>query len=163
MSTAPSTQPAARIFAVQSFPELDLWNWPLIDGGWRAAPIVVGTAAVAAFAWQMADSLAMGLLTAVVLMLAMWRFWLPVRYHVRGRGIIENCLGRQRLIPWRAIAQCRLRKRGVVLLFRNQDLLFDGFGAKYIDGRDQRDRLIEVINFYQQPDPTASPRSDRAP
>ena len=160
MSTAPSTQPAARVYAVQSLPELDLWNWPLIDSGWRAVPIVVGTAAVAVVAGKTSHSLAMGLLTGVVLMMAMWRFWLPIRYYVRGRGIIENCLGRRRLIPWRAIAECRLRKRGVVLLFRNEDLLFDGCGAKFIDGRDQRDRLVEVINFYRQPDSTSTSRSD---
>jgi hypothetical protein len=133
-------------------PEFDIWNWPLVDGGWRAAPVVVGTAALATYAGRVADSLAMGLITAGVLVLSTWRFWLPVRYHVRSRGIVENCLGRRRLIPWQAIRHCHLRKRGVVLRFRKPDQWIDVDGIRYLEGRNQRGQLAECIHYYRQPD-----------
>jgi hypothetical protein len=153
MSTSRSTQLAGRAYAVATLPELDIWNWPLVDGGWRSWLVVLGTLSAGAVAWRISSSPLMGLLSSVVLMLSMWRFWLPVRYHIHGRGIIENCLGRRRLIPWRSIEQCRLRKHGVVIRLDPKQLWFDGFGATYIQGRDQQESLAAVIHFYRKTDP----------
>jgi hypothetical protein len=141
-----------RAYSAATLPELDLWNWPLVHGGWRSWLIVAGTLAVGAAAGWVSASPLMGLLSTVAVMLSMWRFWLPVRYYIRGRGIVEEYLGRRHLIAWRSIKHCRLRKQGVVILFDDKQLLMDAFGAKYIEGRDQQEQLAAVINFYRQSD-----------
>jgi hypothetical protein len=153
MSTSRSTPSSSRAYAVAALPELNLRNWPLLHGGWRSWLVVLATLALGLTAWRAAGSAAMGLMSSGVLMLSMWRFWVPVRYYIRGRGIVEECLGRRRLIAWRSIKQCRLRNRGVVLLFDDKQLLFRGFGARYIEGRDQQEQLAAVISFYRQSDP----------
>jgi hypothetical protein len=153
MSTTRSTSASGRIPSPGAFPELNLRNWPLGQNGWRSWLVVVGTAGMGLVAAGVSGSVAMGILSSGVLMLSMWRFWIPVRYYIRSRGIVEQSLGRRRLIPWHAIRQCRLRKQGVVLLLDDKQLLFDGLGAKYIEGQDQQQSLVAAINFYRQSDP----------
>ena len=153
MSTAPSSPHSSGRYSVGSLPEFDVRNWPLIDGGWRSVLVVVATVMVGFLSSRISGSRPMGLLASLALMLAMWPFWLPVRHSIRGRGIVVNCLGYRRMIPWRLVKRWRLRKRGVVLLFHDKDLFFDGFRSKYIDGRGRRDELIETVQFYCRPDP----------
>jgi hypothetical protein len=159
VSTARTKTPAARNTRLASFPETDLWNWPLLDGGWRAWLVVGGTLGLGLWAWRLSESVAMAVLACLALMLAMLPFWLPTRYHLRGRGIVVSGLGRRRLIPWDAIEDYRVRRRGIVIVLRSRNVCFDGFGAKYIDGRGRRDELVAVIDFYRQAatGPTSTP------
>jgi hypothetical protein len=146
---------------VESFPDLDVRNWPLVDCGWLGVLVVVLTLALGVMAWRMTESPAMGLTACSAIALSMWQFWLPVRYRLRGRGIIRDCLGHRRLIPWRAIEDCRLLTRGVAIRLRRQDVLLDLFTEHYIGGREQRDELLAAIESYRQADMLGAPGSSQ--
>ncbi len=92
----------------------------------------------------------MGLLAMAAVVVSMWRFWLPVHYRLQGRGIEQVCLGWRRLIPWRSVRQCRIQRRGVLILFERDDVLFGRFLASYVEWHDSREEVVDAIHFYCQ-------------
>jgi hypothetical protein len=94
--TRPSTtQPAAHAAAVRS--------WPARAAG-RGA--VVPVAALAAACWLASASTGsrlFGLGTALVLLAATWRYWLPVDFELDYSGIVQQVGRRRWRIPWGSI------------------------------------------------------------
>ena len=90
----------------------------------------------------------MALLSAGVLVIAMWRFWLPVRFQLTAEGISQFCLGRRRLIPWPGIVRYAVLPRGVVLFFDHGDSPLSWLSTLYLGWRGEPDRVLAMIDFF---------------
>jgi hypothetical protein len=145
-SSAVSESAAAAGSSIPS--EVLLLNWPLVQDGWRSVVYATGTFAVATAAGLLSHSVAMALLTGLVLVVAMWRFWLPVRFQLTAEGISQFCLGRRRLIPWLGIVRYAVLPRGVLLFFDPGDSPLSWLSTLYLGWRGEPDRVLAMVDFF---------------
>ena len=128
-------------------PEVVVRNWPLVDGGWLRVVVALGTVAVGSIAWWQTENVALALASILAVGMSMWRFWLPVVFRIHRRGIDERCLIWRRSVGWRNIQACRMLERGALVRCRPVEQ-FDGRPLRYIEWHDQREAVIEALNFY---------------
>ena len=128
-------------------PAVSVRNWPLIDGGWRSLLTVAATVSLGIVALLQSHSTSMAILTMAAVILAMWRFWLPVHYHIHRRGIDERCLFWHRTIGWRHIQGCQMLRRGALIRCRPEgdDL---PVRVRFIEWHRQRQAIVEALTFY---------------
>jgi hypothetical protein len=124
---------------------LRLTNWPLVDDGPRAWPLIVTGFGLSVFAGYWSQSIAMGALCLAVINLAIWRIWIPVYFELGPKGIGQTTLGRPSKTPWKAIARYEITRRGVVLLPENNRI---SFRSIYIRWRERREQLLELVRYY---------------
>jgi len=96
-------------------------SWPLRDAFPASLLVPAGIAGLALLAAWTADNHLPGAAVAAVLVVALWRYFLPVGYHVDSTGITETIFRRRRHIPWHAVRRCELKRRGLVL-FRERNV-----------------------------------------
>ncbi len=138
--------------------EVLLRNWPLVHDGWRSLGVVLGTVLTAAAAYWLSGSWAMTVLTAVVLVSSMWRFWLPVRYQLTAEGIGQFSLGRRRLIPWPAVVRYRVLRRGVLLCFDRSASPLAQLATVYLAWGDQREQVMSMVDVFTRRGHASAPR-----
>lgn len=128
--------------------ELSLVDWPLRDQPLRSAAWLLVIAAIALYAVIELGSVSFAMTAAAVMLVCLWRVWIPVRYEFGPRGITQHVLGRSRRIGWRDIARCELRRRGVLLVPDDDSSpagALRGWFIRY--GREER-RLRDLIELY---------------
>ncbi len=128
--------------------DLRLKNWSLVDDAPRAWSAIVGAFALSVFAGYWSQSVGMGLLCFVALNLAICRLWLPTSFEIGSKGICRTVLGRRRCLPWHAIVRHDITDRGVLLLCDKQWSPLTPYRGLYIRGRDQREQLNELVQYY---------------
>jgi hypothetical protein len=132
-------------------PSLQVVNWPLRDDGIRGWLMIALLAGVAAAAGEVAHSVPMGSVVFVALATAAWRLWIPVRFEFNAKGITETVFGRRRRMPWTDFARYEVRRGGVLLLADSQPSVLAPFRGLFIRWRDQRDKLLETLDFFLNP------------
>ena len=155
-STATSTPNASAIPAVPS--EVLLFNWPLVQNGWRSLIHVLATGLIVALAYYWSGSLAMTLLTGLVLVIATWRFWVPMRYRLTAEGIGQFGFGRRRLIPWPSIVRYEILRDGITLHFGRDDSLLARLSTIHLTWGSDRERVLAMVDFFTRHDRTPSAR-----
>jgi hypothetical protein len=100
---------------LQSINSISLASWPLVHRPLSSGIVFVVLAAAAVVLGLLADRLAFGVLAYCVLMLVMWRLWLPVNYRISGNGIVQTVCGRDFHISWRAVGEVRFSSHGCIL------------------------------------------------
>jgi hypothetical protein len=107
--------------------------------------MLVGVAVLVSIAWTLSRSSVFTLLTALCLLLSLWRLWLPVKWELRLTGITQTALGMRRQIPWLAIARFELRNDGV-WLFADRDS--SPLRGVFISYGDQREKVVAIVDYY---------------
>ena len=79
---------------------------------------------------------------------AAWRLWIPVRFEFNAKGITETVFGRRRRIPWTDFARYEVRRGGVLLLADSEPSVLAPFRGLFVRWRDQRDKLLETLDFF---------------
>jgi hypothetical protein len=148
MSMSPSETRRFLALGDTPVPEVQVRNWPLVDGGWRSVIVIVLIVITIVGAAQISHSLPMGLLAGVAIVAAMYRFWLPARYSLRSRGVEEHFAGRVTRVPWRNVRSCEIKSRGVLLRLQRSDVGMGRDVAFFIEWHDQREDVLEAIDFY---------------
>ena len=155
-SSAISRPNASATPAVPS--EVLLFNWPLVQNGWRSLVHVLATGLIVALAYYLSASLAMTLLTGLVLVLATWRFWIPMRYRLTAEGIGQFGFGRRRLIPWPSIVRYEVLQNGVMLHFGRGESLLARLSTIYLDWGNDREHVLAMVDFFTRRDRSPSAR-----
>lgn len=148
MSSSPSASRRLLALGDTPLPEVSVRNWPLVDGGWRAISVVLLTGAVVVVAALVGGSIAMGGLAGTAVIAAMHRFWAPVYYAFRSRGIEERTLFRTRLIPWRHVRSCQIQSRGVLVTLSHYGTTGGRDRRVFIEWHEQREEVLHAIDFY---------------
>lgn len=123
-------------------------NWPLRDepAAARLAALVVLLLAVGVIAATGSGWLALGAVAAVVL--AMWRMFIPIEYHLGSRGLRQSYLRRNHLVRWSQIKVIEVRRHGILLY---PDSYFGPLRAMrgvYVPWGSYHDEVIALVAFY---------------
>lgn len=153
-ATSPPNVPATP--AVPS--EVLLFNWPLIQNGWRSIVHVLGTGLIVVLAYSLSRSPAMTALTGLVLVVATWRFWVPMRYRLTAEGIGQFGFGRRRLIPWPSVVRYEVLRDGIMLHFGRGESLLARLSTKYLAWGNERERVLAMVEFFTRHDRPSSAR-----
>ncbi len=90
-------------------------NWPLRDDPARSLAYLASCLLIAGACAALSQSVSMGLLTGLALLLAFWKLWIPIATEIEPRGVVLSVLGRRRHLSWREIDHLELREGGVFL------------------------------------------------
>lgn len=126
-------------------------SWPLRESLWRSLGVAAGLCALAALVAVMTGSLVLTLLAVLAMLVALWRFFLPVTFEVNEHGVEQSLLSRAHRLPWQAIGHGRLCRGGVLLVPRGQRSEMAPFNSLYVPWNGHRDQvLMFVAHFLNQ-------------
>ena len=111
-STTEVNPPAVPVF--QPAP-LSLKCWPLKHRPVSAVAIFLAIVAFSLGLAYASSSLAYGLSSVLILVLVLWRIWVPVTYRIGANGIVQTIWGRDFHIAWRAVGSVRYAQNACVL------------------------------------------------
>lgn len=83
----------------------------------------------------------------ILLLLALWRFFVPSEFELGARGISQEVLGRKRRIPWRAIGHVTICRDGVFL--GRDDGPLENFRGLYLPWGQHREEVLALVGYYQ--------------
>lgn len=127
-------------------PPVSLEAWPPSESGpgkWvvlallAAVPLLVG--------WVTRDS-TLGVAAAALMLVAGWRFFVPAAYEVDALGISERVLWMHRRIPWRAVADVEIGRRGVLVI--PDARCCPRLRGLYLPWGPQRDALLALFAYH---------------
>jgi hypothetical protein len=128
--------------------EVTLSSWGLRDLGWYGwANLLLAAVVACAVGWLTGWPLA-GWGVLALLLLSLWRFWLPIRFELGPHGITQTVLSRTTIIPWTAIRSYEVRRKGV-LLFADAVLTpLSPLRALYLPWAGDREQVLGHIEYY---------------
>ena len=114
-----------------------------------AVPLAVAIAAAASYGigW-LTGWPAAGAVVLAVLVLSLWRFWLPIRYELGSQGIAQTVLGRTIRVPWTAILNYRVRTGGVMLYSDAVLTPLAPLRALYLPWGRQKEQVLSQVDYY---------------
>jgi hypothetical protein len=144
-----NVDPGARIRVAPE--NVTIESWPLRERpleNWSFLALAGGAGALVG--WT-SGSETLGWIAAFVLILTLWRVWIPVTWEFNARGMLERKFGRKRRIAWSAIRRCEVYRRGVLLL---PDAVVNSLAplrGVYVPWGDQRPALLASLEYYLHP------------
>lgn len=143
---APSDQPPA--LPPEPPPPVRWRSWPLRDDVLRAVLLVIGLLLVAGGLAWLSGAAYLGALAMAALLVALWRFFLPVVFELSGEGVSQRLFGRPRLIPWRAVRRYEVRRAGVLLLPDENRSPLAPLRGLYLPWTTHRDEVLAHVGHY---------------
>ena len=123
-------------------------SWPVRDDAVRGLPVVIGLLIAAAVIGWLSGRAYLGVLALAALLVALWRFFLPVVFELSGEGVDQRLFGRQRRIPWHAIRRHEVRSAGVLLLPHEDRSAMAPFRGLYLPWSTHRDEVLAHVRHY---------------
>ena len=90
----------------------------------------------------------MGVLAGILVAIGLWRTWLPVRLEIGAMGVTRTVLGRERRIPWSAIARTSRLTSGVMVFPEMESTPLEALRGFWIPFGRQRDEVLAILDFY---------------
>jgi hypothetical protein len=135
-ATAPA---AAAVESVQ-------WrSWPLVDDRRRIWPLAALVVVVLMVVASSTGSLLATGLIAAAFAAATWRIWLPIRYEVNSRGVVQLCCGRVRHVNWSMVRRVEILPHGLRLFKYAEPGPFDAWRALYVPWGDHEAEVIAIV------------------
>jgi hypothetical protein len=147
--TVPPPEPAstATAPAAATVESVQWRSWPLVDDWRRIWPLVALIAAVLiTVASSTKNWLAVGLIAAAFAGTT-WRIWLPIRYEVNSRGLVQSCCGRVRHVNWSMVRRIEILPRGLRLLKHTDPGPFDAWRALYVPWGDHGGEVLTIVEL----------------
>ncbi|MBX3415781.1 MAG: hypothetical protein KF708_24060 [Pirellulales bacterium] len=144
--------PSSRRTATAATPTLEIHSWPIRDEGLRGwSPLAVGLLLSILLATS-SVGIGAGIVAFILLAIASWRSWVPVRFFLDTRGL-RFCLGRrERLLPWPLVAGYRVERHGVTIFPATKgNTGIDALRGIYVPFGDQQDALLALLDDFKGP------------
>jgi hypothetical protein len=138
-AAAPAQRPATQLVLV---------NWPLWDQPLLAWATVAGAAGLTAAAAIVARAPLAAAIVGGAFAICLWRLWLPVRFEIGPRGVVEVILGRRRRIAWNAIGEYRADSRGIRLSPFADSPLRAALRGVYIHCGSRQAEVLSCMEYY---------------
>jgi hypothetical protein len=129
-------------------PPVQWRSWPLCEHIPASVAVVGGLIAAGVGVRWITGETHLALLAVVVLVLAMWRFFLPKLFELNAEGVNQWLLGRYRRILWSEIRCYRVCSSGVLLLSRAEARPIDVFGGLYVPWGKRRDEVLAQVRYH---------------
>jgi hypothetical protein len=123
-------------------------SWPARDNAAVTSLVVVGLLAAAVVICMFSGRLVLAFLVILVLVAALWRFFLPVEFELSEKGVRQRLFGRQRHIPWQVIRRYEVCSAGVLLLPHEDRSVMAAFRGLYLPWKTHRDEVLAHIHHY---------------
>jgi hypothetical protein len=146
MSTA--TDPAARRYLASDPPDLIWQSWPLLDGAPWSWCVPPGLCVVGWMVSTTTGHVSFGILAAVSLALALWRWFVPARYEIGPSGVSHRVLGWRSKLRWSDVRHIEVRSRGVLLFRHGNRSQLDALNATYLPCATHRDVVLRLMEKY---------------
>jgi hypothetical protein len=126
-------------------------SWPMVDSPLWTLIVLVGLVAVWLGVQQQTDSPQLASLSAGAIVLAMWKFFLPVTYELNGQGVHRWILGRHRRVLWATILAHQTCSSGVLLLPCADASPIDALRGLFVPWGAHRDEVARLIAYHLGP------------
>ena len=118
-STGGTSSSSGSYSALSQRPQFSIQCWqprsqPLLFAG----VLVLYATVVFAVYWFTRDVLITSV-TVTALLLASWRLWIPIRFHIGPTGVIQSVLGQQRQLGWGYVKQIQPHRGGLRVLYQS--------------------------------------------
>lgn len=123
-------------------------SWPVRDDAVRGLLVVAGLLIAAVLIGWLSGQAYLGLAALAALVVALWRFFLPVVFELGGDGVDQRFFGRRRRIPWQAIRRWEVRSAGVLLLPDEDRSAMASFRGLYLPWTTHRDEVLAHVRHY---------------
>jgi len=146
------SQSSERILTlVEEAPDLLRWrSWPLGESLWRSCLLAIALGAVTLAVCVSTGRVSLGVLALAVLLLALWRYFLPVEFELNGKGVDQYVFGRRRRLPWSAIGCYEICSAGILLL-PSADCRLGAMRGLYLPWGKHRHEVILRVRYYISP------------
>ncbi len=129
-----------------ALPTVVQWrSWPLADGWRRLWPFALLISVVLMAITVSSGSFLAFALVALAFVAATRRIWLPIRYEVNSRGLVQSCLGRVRRLDWSAVQRLELLPDGLRLLWYAEPGPFDAWRSLFVPWKDHKGAVLAII------------------
>jgi hypothetical protein len=123
-------------------------SWPAGENALAGFVVAVSLAAVGLLVHRITAQVHLAALSVGAVSLALWRFFLPIRYELNQDGVQQWILGGRRGIPWDSIRRYEVCRTGVLLLPFHDDCTMDAFRGLYLPWGNRRDEVLARIRYY---------------
>jgi len=128
--------------------QVQLVNWPLRDRPNRSICLVLAITLTAVVTGMMADSFSMGLLVGITLVIASWRYWLPVNYEIGPYGIRQTVWKHVRRVSWQQVGRIEFRQHGIRFFPDHDPAQLANLRGLYVYHSGKEETLKQVVTFY---------------
>lgn len=144
--------PSSRRTVSAAAPTLEIKSWPIRDEGLRGWSPLAAALLLSALLSVSSVGIGAGLIAFVLLAVASWRSWVPVRFFLDTRGL-RFCLGRrERLLPWPLVAGYRVERHGVTIFPATKGGSgIDSLRGIYVPFADKQDALLALLDDFKGP------------
>jgi hypothetical protein len=146
MSSSPKEHPT---FWANGPPPSFRWTgWPARERGVSAILVTIGLLAVGFLVHWITDQVHLAAVAVAVLSVALWRFFVPVRYELNDDGVQQSVLGRHRRVPWDCVHRYEICRTGVLLLPFSDYCQMEVLRGLYLPWGKNRDEIVSRIRYY---------------
>ncbi|HQU43994.1 MAG TPA: hypothetical protein PK867_14340 [Pirellulales bacterium] len=145
MSSNPAPPSPARRVAP---PPLRWRSWPMEEGGaaaWLVTAVLLSLTALVG--WVMASAV-WALAAGGLVIVAAWRYFVPVYFEINAQGIFQEVFGRRQRIAWRSIGQVELCRDG--LLLTPGDVCCAALRGLYLPWGQNRAEVLALVGYHLQ-------------
>lgn len=144
----PGSSQATTIRPRQAPRDVQLRTWPLVDGEPLAWGCLLGAALLFGAAAYASSSVATGAVLAALVLMSVWRWWVPIHTEISAAGVTQRVLGRSRRIPWTAIGAIERRPQGLLILRGRGAAPLAALRGLYLPYRDHKADMLALVDFY---------------
>lgn len=145
----PGSSQATSVTRLRQAPrDLTLRTWPLVDAPSGSLAILAAVLLVGALAAYASGEVASGIVIGLLLLAALWRIWIPVRWEIGAAGITQHLLGHTRRTAWSAIGSVERLKHGLIVSRDFEPGPLARLRGVYLPYNAHRTELLALFEFY---------------
>jgi len=126
-------------------------SWPLVEHPWSSAGVGAGLIGVGILVGLFGPWPWLAVPAVLMLIVALWRFFLPVTFELNEYGVEQTLLGRAVRIPWQSIREYRPRQSGVLLVPRGEHSAMAAFSGTFLPFGTHREQVLRYAEHFLRP------------
>ncbi len=128
--------------------QVQLAHWPLRNQPKRSICLILVIALTVVLTGIVSNSFSMGLLVCSMLLIASWRYWIPVQYEIGPYGIRQTVWKHVRRVSWQQIGRIEFRQHGIRFFPDRDPAQLANLRGLYVYHPEKEETLKQVVTFY---------------
>ncbi len=123
-------------------------SWPAVEQMGRTGLVVLALVAAAVVIRAVTGHVVLALLGLAALLIALWRYFLPVHYELNGRGVDHWAFGVRRHVPWSAIVRYEVGRTGVLLVPNEDRSAMSALAGMFLPFAENDEAVLLRLRYY---------------